>query len=803
MCPAITIYTAPTRYNLRWNEERLDWLDFADRCASPVITNETAEQFRNFDKKQQCETKDVGGFVGGRLKDGRRRTGSVQSRSLITLDYDHCAPVPMDEQPVIARLALMGVAALIYTTHSHSTDAPRFRVVVPLSSELTPRQYEHTARKFAAQLGTDGIDSTTYDAERLFFWPSASVDAQFYFDRFTGPFLNPAPYLEDLPDEAPQPAMGEGRTGANGSLGDPAAKGGVIGAFCKAYDVHAAIEKFIPDVYIRYSHNRYTYANGSTAGGLTVYPDGWCESHHDSDPATGHAINAFDLVRVHMFGGSPYNPDKKYIDDMVNFAKSDPAVMAVLRAERHAAEVSELEEVSTGNDSMPVDTADTPAKRGRKKKELPDGMVPDTIEGARRVIVDTIGGNIWFNEFSRSIMIEGGLPWNQSCSTWTENDFNCLRAAIEPKGATKETKIRAALSVVLLSRSRHPVKEYLAGCAATKYTPGDLERLFIDYLGAEDTPYNRAVCRMFFVAAVARIYQPGCKFDYCPVLQGPQGIGKSTVLNIMGGKWFSDSLTNIEGKEGMEQLRDKWLLELGELSAVRRSDIEAVKAFISRQIDSYRAAYAREVENWPRQCVMAATTNQEFYLKGDSNRRFLPVKVGVNKAAKSPWQDLPQQRDALWAEAIALYQAGTDLYLSAGLEQEARGLQISVNEDQDNPFVADLEVYLGQLLPWDWDKWDSGRRRQFFLGVELNDNYRLIPRMRACPREFLYEYYGVKPSDYGYKLKSNDVAKAFARLGWSSVGMSRHCQKAYGLQKSFERPRVETNNNIEPDEDEL
>ena len=325
MRPAITIYTAPTRYNLKWNEERLDWLDFADRCASPVITRETAEQFRRFDKKQQCETKDVGGFVGGRLKDGRRRTGSVQSRSLITLDYDHCAPVPMDEQPVIARLALMGVAALVYSTHSHCADAPRFRVVVPLSSELTPRQYEHTARKFAAQLGTEGIDSTTYDAERLFFWPSASADAPFYFDSFNGPFLDPAPYLNDLPDEASQPARAECRplTRANGTLGDPAAKGGVIGAFCKAYDVHAAIDRFIPNVYIRYSHNRYTYANGSTVGGLTVYPDGWCESHHDSDPAAGHAISAFDLVRVHLFGGAPYNPDKKYIDDMVNFAKGD------------------------------------------------------------------------------------------------------------------------------------------------------------------------------------------------------------------------------------------------------------------------------------------------------------------------------------------------------------------------------------------------------------------------------------------------------------------------------------------------
>ncbi len=762
-----TIFTAPSRFNVNWREEFVGWEDFAARCASPVVTSESAEEFRAMDRDRQCAAKDCGGFVGGRLKDGKRRAGSVLCRTLITLDYDHAPALPMAEQPVVLALARSGWTALVYTTHSHSEASPRFRVVIPLKVPLPPDRYEEVARAVAAELGTEGIDSTTYDAERLFFWPSTSKGAPFFFDRFDGTALDPAPYLatpcpmplNPLPrtPQPPAPAAVDPRS-------DPRCKRGVVGAFCRAYSISEAIEKFLPDRYSRRGPGRYTFTAGTTSGGLVVYDDLWADSHHDSDPAAGHVVNAFDLVRCHLFGGGPMNPDRVYVDRMVSFARRDPKVMAELLA----------------------------CEPPRKGRELPEGCYPDTIEGARKAILELLGRNIWYNEFSRATIVEGGLPWRPGATDWQDRDCHGLRWYLEGRGIKKENHVLPGLSNALMQRSRHPVKEYLEECASRPYRAGDLERIFVDYLGADDTAYTRAVTRLFFVGAVARIYEPGCKFDYCPVLQGPQGIGKSTVFAIMGGRWFSDSLSTLEGKEAMEQLRGKWLLEMGELSAMRRSDIEATKAFISRRTDSYRAAYARVVEDWPRQCVIGATTNQTLFLKGDCNRRFLPIAVDGVSATRSPFDDLPAARDALWAEALALYRAGTPLFLPPDLEAEARARQAEANEDADNPYVADLEVYLARPLPLGWERRDAFQRRQYFTGCpEANANLPTQQRTRVSPREFLWEYFGIRPADPYYRTKANDVAKALIRLGWVFVGPSRHCKLAYGFQKSYVRPIAE------------
>ncbi|HBE54503.1 MAG TPA: hypothetical protein DDW22_00025, partial [Prevotellaceae bacterium] len=136
-----------------------------------------------------------------------------------------------------------------------------------------------------------------------------------------------------------------------------------------------------------------------------------------------------------------------------------------------------------------------------------------------------------------------------------------------------------------------------------------LDTLLVDFLGAEDRTLTRMQTRKQFTAAVARIYKPGTKYDYALVLTGPEGIGKSTLLSRMGGEWFSDSVATIEGKEGMENLRKAWLIELGELAGIKRSEVEAIKQFLSRSEDRYRPAYGKRLETFRRQCVFFGTTN--------------------------------------------------------------------------------------------------------------------------------------------------------------------------------------------------
>lgn len=160
-----------------------------------------------------------------------------------------------------------------------------------------------------------------------------------------------------------------------------------------------------------------------------------------------------------------------------------------------------------------------------------------------------------------------------------------------------------------------------------------LERLFIDYLGAEDNAYARYITKKVIVACVGRIFNPGCKFDLMLVLVGPQGCGKSTIIKKLGKKWFSDTLNSINDKNAYEQIKGQWIVEVAELSALKKADVESIKHFLSKSEDTYRGAYLKWAETHKRQCVLIGTTNTHELLKdATGNRRFLPLDVSPDKA---------------------------------------------------------------------------------------------------------------------------------------------------------------------------
>jgi predicted P-loop ATPase len=233
----------------------------------------------------------------------------------------------------------------------------------------------------------------------------------------------------------------------------------------------------------------------------------------------------------------------------------------------------------------------------------------------------------------------------------------------------------------------HPVRDYLEQLIWDGQPR--LDRWLTVYLGATDTAYSRGIGRLFLIAMVARIFEPGTKADYMLVLEGVQGVGKSRACRALAGIWFSDSLPDIRNKDAAQHLRGKWLVEVAELSAIRKADAEALKSFISRTEERYRPAYGRKDVFEPRQCVLVGTTNRSAYLRDETGaRRFWPVKVGQIYV-----DALARDRDQLFAEAVAAYRTGEQCWPDAAFERQHIAPEQRQRFDAD-PWEGSIKEYV-------------------------------------------------------------------------------------------------------------
>lgn len=301
---ALVLSIGTSRKDTDWKPGRMQWSDLLKRLSCPVRTAESAEEYAAMPVEQKGDIKDVGGFVGGFVR-GNRKNANVSKRQLLTLDADY-GTMELWE----AWTAMYTEAAAVYTTHSHTPKSPRLRLVLPLSREVDRDEYEAIARMVSSWIGIEAFDDTTYQPNRLMYWPSCPKDGEYIFDWQDGAWLDPDEVLamyDDWHDMRQWPVSSRQksqlRTGAD-KQGDPLTKPGVVGAFNRVYTISAAIDRFLPDSYAPAGDGRYTYTAGHTVGGLVIYDnDSFAYSHHDTDPCSGQLCNAFDLVRIHLYGG--------------------------------------------------------------------------------------------------------------------------------------------------------------------------------------------------------------------------------------------------------------------------------------------------------------------------------------------------------------------------------------------------------------------------------------------------------------------------------------------------------------------
>lgn len=761
-----------------WSNKTIKFDELCDRLRTPIYTSETAEEYPKLPKGQRDDIKDKGGFVAGHLSGNRRQANKVVCRSMLVYDLDSIEPEFLKD--ISSKIHNNGC---YYTTHSHMPEKPRARMIIPVSRDMTADEFNAAARYYAQDNGfITMLDPCSFSPHQLMYWPTCPSNGEYLFDTFDGDWLDPDEIFAKHPnwrDCSLLPTTPKESKAADHNVKqqkDPLEKEGVVGLFNRVYfPISLAIDEFLSEVYAPTADNseRYDYLPGEGSAGVVVYDDKFTYSHHATDPAGGKLCNAFDLVRLHKFG----DDDNKSFKSMCEFAMKQEKVRLRALDERQ----SQIDEDFTDESDWRSNLRYMPRSK----------LLENSVWNLMLILNnDEDFSNIAFNEMAGRIEITGSVPWERPMDNkfWRDADTAQMKALIDIKYVPFSSRNHdVAFTKIVEDRHFHPAREYFNNLPEWDQVPR-VENLLIDYFGAEDNSYTKAVMRKTLIAAVARTYHPGVKFDSALILVGTQGIGKSTFFSKLAGSWFSDSLTltDMKDKAGAEKLQGFLILELGEMAGMKKVDIETIKSFLSRTDDIYRPSYGRVVESHPRQCIVVGSTNAEngFLRDITGNRRFWPVNVCSDSTKKS-WQMTDDEVSQIWAEALHLYQQGEKLFLEgkdASIAEEQQKQAMETDERQGL-----VENYLNTLLPDNWDTMSLFERKNFLSGDDFGGTKTgTVPRTQVSNAEIWCECFGNSLSG----IKTSDsyaIAAIMMKIdGWEKSGKRKKIP-LYGQQRMYEK----------------
>lgn len=756
----LDITTAPKRNSLHWKPGIITWGEVLTWVNEPGTAKESGGYvlgaFRETEELHKSDTRPHTGL--------HRNKAGIVSRSALTLDADYAQGTVIPDQIELAT----GWAALVHTTFSSTLAAPRYRLIFPLDRKVSPREYGMLGDVVMARLGVKQFDLTGVQPERFMFKPAAEDLSAFRSWIIDG---EPMPVDELLaeydPDlsKIPLPSLPKNKR-------DPLDLDGVVGAFNRAYTVEDAILEYeLP--YVKVDAERWSYADGHGVAGLGLLNDHLAYSHHSTDPAGGKACSAFDLVRLHRFGeldeaakeGTPINrlPSNVAMQDL---ASVDAKVVAELVGIDFDAE-------HTGPDDWKLGLRLSPRS----------GKFVDCVENWDLVAAnDPVFAGLAYNEMTFAFETRTDLPWRtlaQRGPTFNSIDRVELRFYLE---RTYNVKISRAAADDLIDttggkRFFHPVEEYLK-----TLTWDGVPRLETCLPGVHPTSFTRKVARMVMTAAVARVFEPGIKWDHTIVLYGDEGLGKSWWVDRMF-RGMSANLGPLADKDTLLILQRSWVMLADEGASLRKADADQQKEFLTRTHDVFRIPYDREVSMHPRRCVIWASTNDEVFLRRqEGNRRFLIVRC---EEAVDFDAITDEYIDQVWAEALTLYRAGERIWLDG--EDKAIAKAEREQYTEEDALGGIIQEYLETLVPEDWEEMSPEQRTLW----RYNRSEGLVAEGTqhidsVCSSQIWTEALGKRLGDHR-RTDLLDISAALKRIpGWTNTGKPKRFRH-YGPQVAFER----------------
>lgn len=717
-----------------------------------------------------------------------RDSKSLERRSaLLMIDVDK----PDEDFEMVVDLVLDGHAYILHTTYSSTPSEPRYRLLVPVDRDMSPHEYVDASKSLSQRVGIHQVDAGTWQATRFMYKPSARKPEWFDYTVADG---EPIP-VDDLLDtleivDSDSDKIKPGRTKRN-----PFEIEGLIGVFNRVYtDWDEVIEIFdLP--YERESEGRWHLRDARSQGGLTTIPEpGFVNSFHAHDPAYG-LNHAFDLVRLHRFGDldSEAKPDTPVnrlpsTEAMLDLARKDPRVVdeSFKQIEEDFDRISQEEEDLIGSDAEEGEGGEGKSWKSTLRLSR-SGKFMDIWSNWQIILRnDPVFRVLRYNELTMSPEATGDLPWREVTPlsrTFDGMDTAALMFHLEENlnefRPSKEL-VERLIQRHIVNKRINPVRDYLESLVWD-----GVERISTSLPGATDTQYNRMVATKVLVGAVARVFDPGCKWDHTLVLYGEEGLGKTTWIERLANvgeeerRSYLYTLGQISQKDTLLAAHMSWIVTADEGHSLRKSDNDAMKEFLTRSADLFRMPYERDTVMHPRKFVIWATTNDETFLRlQQGNRRFLMVRCG-------DWDIdgmTPEYVDQLWAEAVTLYRDGYRIWLNDEESELARFEREPFTEEDSHAGI--IKEYLDTLVPENWWTMSKMARIAYIQNRDPEfDPEGTMPIDRVCTHQLWEEAFGqrIAPS----KVTLRELSEALKRLGWIGIGTTRI--PGYGPQATFVR----------------